>query len=70
MPATLYVAESRPTYVAPVPHTAEQVSREAAWAIYGVFLLLTLWAMPGGVASLVTRLRPSWFTDSAKSRPS
>jgi branched-chain amino acid transport system permease protein len=53
-----------------VPHTAEQVSREAAWAIYGVFLLIALWAMPGGVASLVTRLRPSGFTDSAKSRPS
>ena len=36
MPATLYVAESRPTYVAPVPPTAEQVrlslvQHEALW---------------------------------------
>lgn len=35
-----------------VPHTAEQVSREAAWAIYGLFLLVALWAMPNGIAGL------------------
>jgi len=35
-----------------VPYTAEQVSREAAWAIYGLFLLIALWAMPGGIAGL------------------
>jgi len=53
-----------------VPHTAEQISREAAWAIYGVFLLITLWLMPGGMASLASRLRRARVTDSEKCRPS
>jgi branched-chain amino acid transport system permease protein len=41
-----------------VPHAAEQVSREAAWAIYGLFLLLALWLMPGGLVVLARRLLP------------
>lgn len=53
-----------------VPHTAEQISREAAWAIYGVFLLVTLWLMPGGMASLASRLLRARVTDSEKCRPS
>lgn len=40
-----------------VPHAAEQVSREAAWAIYGVFLLIALWLMPAGLAGLVRDVR-------------
>ncbi len=36
-----------------VPHAAEQISREAAWAIYGGFLLLAVWLMPGGIAGLL-----------------
>ena len=39
-----------------VPHSAEQVSREAAWAIYGACLLLALWIAPGGVAGLFRRV--------------
>lgn len=39
-----------------VPHSAEQVSREAAWAIYGACLLLALWIAPGGVAGLLRRV--------------
>jgi branched-chain amino acid transport system permease protein len=39
-----------------VPHSAEQVSREAAWAIYGVCLLIALWVAPGGVAGLLRRV--------------
>lgn len=38
-----------------VPHAAEQVSRELAWAIYGAFLLLALWLLPGGIVSLGKR---------------
>ena len=39
-----------------VPHSAEQVSREAAWAIYGGCLLIALWVAPGGVAGLLRRM--------------
>ena len=49
-----------------VPHAAEQVSREAAWAIYGGFLLFALWLMPDGVAGLVRRLLQK---SSAKPHP-
>ena len=43
-------------FVQAVPHAAEHLSQEAAWAVYGVFLLLALWLMPGGIAALVRRL--------------
>jgi len=42
-----------------VPHTAEQISREAAWAIYGACLLIALWVAPGGLAGLVRRMGDS-----------
>ncbi len=43
-------------FVQTVPHAAEHLSQEAAWAVYGVFLLLTLWLAPGGIAALLRRL--------------
>lgn len=39
-----------------VPHVAEHISREASWAIYGGFLLLALWLIPGGLAGLINRV--------------
>ena len=36
-----------------VPNVAEQVSKAAPWAIYGVFLLVFMYAMPTGVAGFV-----------------
>ncbi|PWT76050.1 MAG: branched-chain amino acid ABC transporter permease [Proteobacteria bacterium] len=36
-----------------VPNIADQISKAAPWAIYGVFLLLFIYVMPGGVAGFV-----------------
>ena len=39
-----------------VPNIADQISKSAPWAIYGVFLIVFMFAMPGGVASLGPKL--------------
>ena len=36
-----------------VPNIADQISKAAPWAIYGVFLIVCMVAMPGGIAGLV-----------------
>ena len=35
-----------------VPNIADQISKSAPWAIYGVFLIVFMYVMPGGVAGL------------------
>ena len=40
-----------------VPNIADQISKAAPWAIYGVFLIGCMYLMPGGVAGLVQALR-------------
>jgi branched-chain amino acid transport system permease protein len=39
-----------------VPNVAEQISKAAPWAIYGVLLILFMYLMPGGVAGVVRAL--------------
>ena len=41
-----------------VPNFADQISKAAPWAIYGVFLLAFVYLMPGGVAGFV---RLAWM---------
>ena len=41
-----------------VPNFADQISKAAPWAIYGVFLLAIVYLMPGGVAGFV---RLAWL---------
>jgi len=41
-----------------VPNFADQISKAAPWAIYGVFLLVFIYLMPGGVAGFV---RLAWM---------
>ena len=41
-----------------VPNFADQISKAAPWAIYGVFLLAFVYLMPGGVAGFV---RLTWL---------
>lgn len=43
-----------------VPNFADQISKAAPWAIYGVFLLAFVYLMPGGVAGFV-RLAWMWM---------
>jgi branched-chain amino acid transport system permease protein len=40
-----------------VPNIADQMSKAAPWAIYGVLLILCMYLMPGGVAGLIRVLR-------------
>ena len=40
-----------------VPNIADQISKAAPWAIYGVFLIVFMYLMPGGVAGLIQVLR-------------
>ena len=40
-----------------IPNIADQISRAAPWAIYGVFLIGFMYLMPTGVAGLVRAVR-------------
>lgn len=40
-----------------IPNIADQISKAAPWAIYGVFLIGFMYLMPGGVAGLIRMLR-------------
>jgi branched-chain amino acid transport system permease protein len=39
-----------------VPNIADQISKAAPWAIYGLFVIGFMYAMPGGIADLVRRI--------------
>ena len=39
-----------------VPNIADEISKSAPWAIYGVFLIVFMYVMPGGVAGLVKKI--------------
>ena len=39
-----------------VPNISDQISKSAPWAIYGGFLIVFMYVMPGGVAGLGRRL--------------
>ncbi|MGE5616172.1 MAG: branched-chain amino acid ABC transporter permease [Bacillota bacterium] len=40
-----------------VPNIADQVSKAAPWAIYGVVLIACMYAMPAGVSGLIRKIR-------------
>lgn len=54
--ATLHGALFGAIFIQFVPHWAEDISKSAPWAIYGVFLILMMYAMPTGVAGLIDRI--------------
>jgi branched-chain amino acid transport system permease protein len=39
-----------------VPNYAQEISKAAPWAIYGIFLIAFMYAMPDGVAGFLRRL--------------
>ncbi len=39
-----------------VPNLADQVSKAAPWAIYGIVLIVCMYAMPGGVSGIIRAL--------------
>ncbi len=44
-----------------VPNIADQISKSAPWAIYGIFLIVFMYFMPLGIAGGVQRLRARFF---------
>jgi branched-chain amino acid transport system permease protein len=43
-----------------IPNIADEISRAAPWAIYGLFLIAAVYVMPTGAAGLVRRLKAKW----------
>ena len=39
-----------------VPNIADEISKSAPWAIYGIFLILLMYLMPTGVAGLISKI--------------
>jgi len=54
---TLWGAVFGAAFIMFVPTLAEKVSKDAAWGVYGVVLILFIFVMPGGVMGLIARLR-------------
>jgi branched-chain amino acid transport system permease protein len=52
-----------------VPNVAEEVSKAAPWAIYGVVLIGVVHLMPNGVAGFLTRLVARYRENSPINRP-
>jgi len=48
-----------------IPNVADQISKAAPWAIYGVFLIGFMYLMPSGVAGLVAMVRRRFFRKEA-----
>ncbi len=40
-----------------VPSVAESISKDAAWGVYGIVLILFMFVMPGGMMGLIARTR-------------
>ena len=54
--ATIHGAIFGAFFIQFVPHWAEDISKSAPWAIYGVFLILLMYVMPTGAAGLINRI--------------
>ncbi|MDP9901068.1 branched-chain amino acid ABC transporter permease [Variovorax ginsengisoli] len=59
---TLWGALFGAIFIMFVPSLAEQVSKAAPWAIYGVVLIAMAFAMPGGVVGLLRKIQARWHT--------
>lgn len=54
---TLWGAFFGAAFIMFVPGLAESISKDAAWGVYGVVLILFVFVLPGGVMGLLSRLR-------------
>ncbi len=54
---TLWGALFGAIFIMFVPSLAETVTKDAAWGVYGVVLILFMFVMPGGVMTLLSKLR-------------
>ena len=44
-----------------IPNVADQISKAAPWAIYGIFLIGAMYVLPTGVAGAVRMVRTRWL---------
>jgi branched-chain amino acid transport system permease protein len=51
-----------------VPNIADQISKSAPWAIYGLFLILLMYLMPTGAAGLISKIW-HWLTRKSATAP-
>jgi branched-chain amino acid transport system permease protein len=49
-----------------VPNIADEISKSAPWAIYGVFLIFFMYAMPSGVMGVLRTLWMRWRPGTAR----
>lgn len=54
---TLWGALFGAAFIMFVPTVAEQISKDAAWGVYGAVLILCMFVMPGGVMGFIAKLR-------------
>ena len=54
---TLWGAVFGAAFIMFVPGLAESISKDAAWGVYGVVLILFMFVMPGGVMGLLAKAR-------------
>ncbi|CAN5526397.1 branched-chain amino acid ABC transporter permease [soil metagenome] len=54
---TLWGALFGAVFIMFVPSLAETVTKDAAWGVYGVVLILFMFVMPGGVMTLLSKIR-------------
>lgn len=48
-----------------IPNVADQISKSAPWAVYGIFLIVFMYVMPFGVAGLLQKISYRWRTRQA-----
>jgi branched-chain amino acid transport system permease protein len=49
-----------------VPNIADEISKSAPWAIYGIFLIVFMYVMPTGVMGIVRKLWARWRVGAAR----
>jgi branched-chain amino acid transport system permease protein len=68
--ATIHGAIFGALFIQFVPHWAEDISKSAPWAIYGVFLILLMYVMPTGAAGLIDRVLARFKGQAPAANPS
>lgn len=61
---TVYGALFGAVFIMFVPNVAEQISKAAPWAVYGVVLILIMFVMPGGVMGLLRTIQTRFQKDA------
>lgn len=49
-----------------VPNIADEISKSAPWAIYGIFLIVFMYVMPTGVMGILRKLWARWRVGAAR----